>query len=139
MSTKPTYDLDQIIQQLTTSWENDPGTTRFWRPTTITFSMPTSTAPDFGEHGPAGFDPAMMTPHKHDMAVLAFGLWDDLIPLTLVEKPDDATADITLAYSMKTWKDGTNTAPDLVETNSNSVERDRARAYLAQRKMAFAG
>jgi serralysin len=108
---KPMYFLPQIITQLTTSWGGmAEGTTRTWAGSTISYSIAGSLglAPDdFGGPEAEGYNAAMMTAVKHDMAVQAFELWDDLVAVSLTETSAIAGGIITMAYSKTTHDDGT--------------------------------
>ena len=100
---KPTYSLSQIVTQLTTSWGGMfEGTTRKWAGSTISYSIAggADAAPnDFGGPEAEGYNAAMMTAVKHDMAVQAFGLWDDLVAVSLAETSATTGGIITMAYS----------------------------------------
>lgn len=114
---KPTLDLTAVIRHLTTSWGGGVTDQRVWYTKTATFSI--------GE-GAANFPPAegensgltLMTATERSMAAYAFSLWQDLIPINLVQTTS-AAADITLNLS-STANDGSSplghssyTHPDL--------------------------
>jgi Ca2+-binding RTX toxin-like protein len=124
-SPPPTYTLDQIINQMHTSWGGEhEGITRGWDKVNISYSMPDtapSNDPGLPVHGEASGQVAMTALMK-DQARLAFELWDDLIPLNLTESADNPAADITLSYSTDTG--GTYATPILeapVNNNENFV------------------
>ncbi|MEQ1951494.1 M10 family metallopeptidase C-terminal domain-containing protein [Mesorhizobium yinganensis] len=121
----PTYSLDQIINQMHTSWGGShEGITRGWDKVNITYSMPDtapSNDPDLPVHGEASGQVAMTALMKAQ-ARLAFELWDDLVPLNLTESANNPAADITLTYSTNTG--GTYATPILeapVNNNENFI------------------
>src|SRR5262245_19311219 len=128
MTTKLIYSQDQIITQLLTQWDGKDetaahhdlyGSYRKWVPHdgTVYYSIPT-TAPNDEDNDPkkgedSGFNAAMMTDFKRDMARQAFELWDDLIALNLTETSATDGNIITLAYSSTTLNHHYYTTPFL--------------------------
>src|SRR5262245_34728318 len=116
----PIFSQDEIIKALRTSWtgQDKDGHDRLggyeqWvvphdSTGTVYYSIPTF-APNDEDNDPTkgesnGFDGAMMTSYKRDMARQAFELWDDLIAPNLTETSVTATGGniITMAYSSTT-------------------------------------
>ncbi|KAB2862502.1 MAG: matrixin family metalloprotease, partial [Bauldia sp.] len=62
---------------------------------------------DEGNGEASGFNGAMMTAYKRDMAREAFELWDDLIAINLTENSATSGSIITMAYSSNTEDGGT--------------------------------
>jgi Ca2+-binding RTX toxin-like protein len=116
---KPYYSRAQIIEQLTTSWgEAYEGTSWTWSGGTIRYSIANGvTSPnDFGGPESEGYDRAMMTAYKTEMAVLAFELWDDLIAVDMNRTTATSGNIITMAYSGTTNENGTYADPELSGT-----------------------
>jgi Matrixin len=101
MATHPNYTLDQIIQHLTTSWGNGDTNTETWHYLSygdhITYSL--GVARPLGGTESAGL--ANMSAVQKAFAQLAFQLWDDLVPFSIVQSSNN-NADITLNYSSTT-------------------------------------
>jgi hypothetical protein len=109
---KPTFTLSQIVNQLTTSWGFGDTDTRAWHgSSTITYSIPNVTPTNVAGYTPSegGANLVLMTAHEVATANLAFELWDDVIPESLLNTGSTA-ANITFDYSSKTQgPDGTYT------------------------------
>ena len=104
---KPIYSLEQIHTELTTNWEDHPGTPRKWMSKDVSYYIatdPTRTPDDRGDPDAAyvarGFnaEAAELMSLRRPYAALAFELWDDLIRIDLNETKDHR-ADITIAYT----------------------------------------
>src|SRR5262245_14638431 len=108
MPSPPSFTLAQIIDQLQTQWGGSyDGTYRSWAGATVHYSIPNTAPNDEGDGEATGFNAAMMTSYKRDMAREAFELWDDLIAINLTENNATSGAVITMAYSSNTQDDGT--------------------------------
>ena len=104
----PVFTLPQIITQLQTQWSApNEGETRTWAGATVNYSIPGMAPNDEGYGEASGFNAAMMTTYKRNMAREAFELWDDLIAINLTENNATSGAVITMAYSSVTEDDGT--------------------------------
>ncbi|HEY1261115.1 MAG TPA: M10 family metallopeptidase C-terminal domain-containing protein [Stellaceae bacterium] len=92
---KPTLDLTAVIRHLTTSWGGGVTHQRVWFAPTVTFSI------GLGATSPAGGENAgltRMSAIEGNSAAYAFSLWQDLIPINLVQI-GSSSADITLNLS----------------------------------------
>ncbi|MGH7063783.1 MAG: M10 family metallopeptidase, partial [Stellaceae bacterium] len=98
---KPALNLSAVIQHLTTSWGDGVTHQRVWYPQiagippTVTFSI------GFGATSSAGGENSglvAMTATERSSAAYAFSLWQDLIPVDLVQIAS-SSADITLNLS----------------------------------------
>jgi serralysin len=112
---KPVYTINQIKDQLS-------GTQ--WSGATVTFSIPDS-APDAGTES-AGYQP--MSVAMQARAADAFGLWDDVIGLTLA--PTEAGGKISFAYSSSTG-DGTYTATESYAPSGGAFKLTAAHVWMA--------
>lgn len=110
---KPTLGLQGIIRQLTTSWGGGETDTRSWAGAgVIGYALPDA-APTNAPGVPAeAAGIVALTPYQTSQAALAFALWDDLIPQSLVETGSPA-ADIVLDASSRTQGSGTYTETTL--------------------------
>ena len=101
---KPVYTLEESVEALRGWGETADGTmrTRTWHTDTIFYSIPTDfSSPDtFSGVEGIGFQPMSMP--RHNMAVAAFELWDDLIDVNMVETTEISGDVITMAYSTET-------------------------------------
>jgi Ca2+-binding RTX toxin-like protein len=150
----PTYTLDQIIQHLTSSWGNGDTNTESWHaaghqltidgpwgyPTArlgygdqITYSL--GVAPTLGG---ATESPGLanMSAVQKASAQLAFQLWDDLVPFSIVQN-SSPSADITLNYSWTTkvrtdGVHGTYTTPTLAAASNGDEGIGNANIWLAE-------
>jgi Peptidase M10 serralysin C terminal/Matrixin len=109
---KPTFTLPQIVTQLTTSWGGGDTRTRTWGGSSVTFSIPNAVPTNAAGTPSEAAGLVAMTAHEIADAQLAFRLWDDLIPVSLVQSAS-ASANITFDYSTTTSGDGTYTKPFL--------------------------
>jgi serralysin len=155
----PTYTLDQIIQQLTTSWPGGSDiNTRTWHaaghqleidgpwgyPTArlgygdeITYSLGVApyippTAPDSMVAESRASLPGVvnMSAVQIASAQLAFQLWDDLVPFSIVQNSGSNAdaADITLNYSSTTPSDRTTT--DQFRAQPSNGDEGLGNAYI---------
>src|SRR6185437_14076836 len=120
---KPNYDPLQIVNAITTSWGDGDTDPRSWDHTNLTFFMPTAST-DYTVSG--GADEAngeqQLTQTQQQFVFEAFNVWAQIANLTFtqISHPDDA--DITLAYSSTTTKDGTYTDPTLALLDDTKIE-----------------
>ncbi|MFZ4406874.1 MAG: M10 family metallopeptidase C-terminal domain-containing protein [Paracraurococcus sp.] len=110
---KPNYDLQQIVDAIQIHWGGNDSLLRTWSGFPITYAIPDS-APPGNNDEKTGFQPltgatwGVLKP----VVASAFELWDEFVPIDLVQVPDTG-ADITFAYSSTTKGDGTYASPDL--------------------------
>ncbi len=100
-ATKPVYDSDAVIAALTRMGGNYASVA--WNGSAVTYSIGTGKLayghPEWSkEHD--GY--AAMSAAMEQAAAEAFGLWDDLIDIELVERSNDPYADVTFNYSAAT-------------------------------------
>jgi Ca2+-binding RTX toxin-like protein len=114
MADKPDYTPDQIENELFINWGgSDQGVERNWTTDNLTYELgDASTFNDGATTEDAGY--SAMSATLDSFAQAAFAEWSQLADLTFTEVTGDPTqADITLAYSSTTVKDGTYTIPTL--------------------------
>ena len=147
LASHPTYTLDQIIQHLTASswgvdaWGNVDINTHTWHEEwgspsprlgfgdQLTYSLGLEPAVDY-EFGPNSVANELETPGIVNMsavqkgfAQLAFQVWGDLVPFSIVQNSDN-NADITLNYSS-----ASQSAAYTTEMLSDASNGDRAIGY----------
>ena len=100
-ATKPALAEEGIIAALTTMGGRHDSVA--WNGRTVTYSIGTGRlAPGHPEWDPEHSGYAPMSPAMKRAAAEAFELWDDLIAISLVERPNSPGADITFNYSSAT-------------------------------------
>lgn len=130
---KSSYTTDQIITQLTTSWNDGDSTTHLFATSnsrtntpkaTISFgintAIPTNFTAEGGQVSSESNGLVAMTALQVATARLCFRIWDDLIPSSLVES-GGADANITLNYSGTTNDKGTYTSQVIYDTTPRNI------------------
>ena len=111
---KPSLSETGIVRQLTTSWGGGETDTRSWAGLGIIgYALPDAAPTNALGTAPESAGIVALTPNQKSQAELAFALWDDLIPQSLVETGSTA-ADIVLDASRQTQGSGTYTQTTLV-------------------------
>lgn len=111
---KPVLSPAAITRQLTTSWGGGDTDTRSWAGASlIAYALPDAAPTNAPGVPPEAAGIVALTPHQKAAAELAFTLWDDLIPQSLVET-GSPSADIVLDASSLTQGSGTYTETTLV-------------------------
>jgi len=100
---KPVYNLNQVVQALTTNWSSG-GYAFAWDTNTVEYTINYLAA---ANTSPENSGWQSMTAAMRATARLAFELWDDVIAINLTESANDAGADIALNYSSSTYSGGT--------------------------------
>jgi hypothetical protein len=116
---KPTYDTNQIINQLLTSWGGDyTGYIYNWTLPSVSYSVNTGVPNPISIPITQGIEQAKyvaMTDLQVSTAKLAFQLWGDVIGKTLNYVENSKTANITLNYSGSTQNGGTYAGPNVAD------------------------